>query len=464
MLELRNVCKTYKSKKGSNCAALKGINIKFPDSGMVFILGKSGSGKSTLLNIIGGLDAADEGEIIIKGKSSKDFTAKDYDSYRNTYLGFIFQEFNVLDGFNIYDNIALALRLQGKKADNVQINNILSQVGLEGFEKRNINEISGGQRQRVAIARALVKNPDIIFGDEPTGNLDSNTSAQVFDILKNLAKKRLVVIVSHDRDSAEKYADRIIELSDGVVISDVSRTDSESRDFNISDNVITIPNNRNLTKEELKQVNKKIQTSKEDDEKVEIKYSRLAKFRKTQKVENNKTDGFKLIKSRFPNRYATHMGISNFKSKPFRLIVTIFLTMVALALFGLSQIFAGYDLPSASSHSFKNNGISQIILKQGEYSELYDSFNYSVENVITTQSELAIGQIYKGKTNSMYGIDFQLGDIGSAGIMDMLLAVMGKDITSPYKVSVKGIMQAELEDLTRFFGEVLISNPSSFRV
>ena len=189
-LEVKNLKKAYKIKKADPVMALDGVSLTFPEKGLVFILGKSGSGKSTLLNVMGGLDTADSGEIIINGKSSKDFESSELDSYRNTYLGFIFQEYNILNDFTVRDNIALALELQHKKADDEAINNILQEVDLTGFAKRKPNELSGGQKQRVAIARALVKNPKILFADEPTGALDSATGLAVFETLKKLSKTR----------------------------------------------------------------------------------------------------------------------------------------------------------------------------------------------------------------------------------------------------------------------------------
>ena len=161
MLEIRNISRTYVPKKGIPVKALKNINLSFDETGMVFILGKSGSGKSTLLHILGGLDQYDEGEFIIKGKSSKNFTQSDFDSYRNTLIGFIFQDYNILDEFSVGANIALAMELQGKKATTEELNVILEQVDLAGYGNRKPNELSGGQKQRVAIARALIKNPEI---------------------------------------------------------------------------------------------------------------------------------------------------------------------------------------------------------------------------------------------------------------------------------------------------------------
>lgn len=228
ILEVKNICKTYRPKKGAETKALDDVSVSFPETGMVFLLGKSGSGKSTLLNICGGLDRADSGEIIIKGKSSKDFTPTDFDSCRNTLVGFVFQEYNILSEFTVEDNIALALELQNKKRDEKRIAEILKNVDLEEFAKRKPNTLSGGQKQRVAIARALVKEPQIILADEPTGALDSSTGKQVLDTLKKLSENKLVIVVSHDRDFAEQYGDRIVELKDGKIISDVSKARAES--------------------------------------------------------------------------------------------------------------------------------------------------------------------------------------------------------------------------------------------
>ena len=214
MLEIRNLTKIYTAKGGVSVRALDGVSLTFEDTGMVFLLGKSGSGKSTLLNLCGGLDRPDSGEIIVKGRGSETFTAGDFDSYRNTYIGFIFQEYNILDEFTVEANVALALELQGKAKDREKIQEILRAVELENFAKRKPNTLSGGQKQRVAIARALVKEPEIIMADEPTGALDSATGRQVFDTLKKLSEDKLVLVVSHDREFAELYADRIIELKD----------------------------------------------------------------------------------------------------------------------------------------------------------------------------------------------------------------------------------------------------------
>lgn len=222
MIRVDNLTKIYKSKFKDSCVALKGVSFCLPESGFVFIVGKSGSGKTTLLSLLGGLDEITHGDIIVDGQSIKNFTQKDFVNYRNSTIGFIFQDFHLLDELTIAENIRLSLSLQNISNDELIIKS-LSDVGLEGYAKRYPKELSGGEKQRVAIARALVKNPHILLADEPTGNLDSKTTEQILALLKALSKNRLVVIVSHNLGDAREYADRIIELAQGKIISDLKR-------------------------------------------------------------------------------------------------------------------------------------------------------------------------------------------------------------------------------------------------
>ena len=220
MLQIRDIRKTYSTGK-VRVEALKGISLDFPEKGLVFIVGKSGSGKSTLLNIIGGLDKMSSGEIVIDGKSTTQFSKSDFDAFRNYYIGFIFQDFNLIDEINVYDNIALALKIQSKGHDTNTIEDALKMVGLEGLGYRKPNELSGGQRQRVSIARALVKDPNIILADEPTGALDSKTGEALILTLKNLSRNKLVIVVTHDEDMALNYGDEIIEIKDGKIFNHI---------------------------------------------------------------------------------------------------------------------------------------------------------------------------------------------------------------------------------------------------
>jgi len=221
MLELKNITKVY-STVGENVEALKGIDLKFRDSEFVSILGPSGCGKTTLLNIIGGLDGYTSGDLVINGTSTKEFKDRDWDAYRNHSVGFVFQSYNLIPHQTVLSNVELALTLSGvsKKERRKRAKEALQKVGLESQMKKKPAEISGGQMQRVAIARAIVNNPDIILADEPTGALDTETSLQVLDILKEIAKDRLVVMVTHNPDLARRYSTRIVRMLDGKIIDD----------------------------------------------------------------------------------------------------------------------------------------------------------------------------------------------------------------------------------------------------
>lgn len=221
MLELKDIIKVYGSDN-NKVKALKGISIDFREHELVSILGPSGCGKTTLLNIIGGLDKYTDGDLIINDKSTKDFTDRDWDTYRNQRVGFVFQNYNLIPHLTVLGNVELALTLSGipKVERRAKAIKALEVVGLSDQIKKRPNQLSGGQMQRVAIARAIVNNPDIILADEPTGALDSVTSVQVMDILKDLAKERLVIMVTHNNQLANDYSTRIIELLDGEIIKD----------------------------------------------------------------------------------------------------------------------------------------------------------------------------------------------------------------------------------------------------
>ena len=277
-MKIRNLCKTYDIKNGEKVHALKGVSFDLPSTGMVAILGKSGSGKSTLLNILSGLDSFDSGDIEAFGKNMKDFSRAELDNYRNSCISFVFQEYHLIPELSVGENIALALQLQGERNTDENVSQVLKQVELSGYERRKISELSGGQKQRVAIARALIKNPKIIFADEPTGALDSQTGESILRILKCISKEKLVILVTHDREFAEKYGDRIIELADGVVINDTDNT-----------------------------------------------------YQFTEKEAE-----MEMRKPRLPLKAALKIGCSNFKHHPFRLFSTILLSVIAFSLLGIA--------------------------------------------------------------------------------------------------------------------------------
>ena len=221
MLELKKIRKEYPAGEGK-VVALKGVDLLFRHSEFVSILGPSGCGKTTLLNIIGGLDQYTDGDLVINGKSTKDFTDRDWDAYRNRSIGFVFQSYNLIPHQSVLQNVELALTLSGvsKSERKKRAKEALEKVGLGSQLNKKPNQMSGGQMQRVAIARALVNDPDIILADEPTGALDTETSVQVMEILKEISKDRLIVMVTHNPDLAEEYSSRIVRILDGELLSD----------------------------------------------------------------------------------------------------------------------------------------------------------------------------------------------------------------------------------------------------
>ena len=373
MLQVRDLTKSY-TTKGEKVDALDHVSLDFPETGMVFLLGRSGSGKSTLLNVTGGLDAPDEGEIIVKGKSSKDFTGSDFDSYRNTYVGFIFQEYNILNELTVGENVALALELQGKPRDKARIDELLSMVDMQGYADRKPNTLSGGQKQRVAIARALVKEPEIIMADEPTGALDSATGSQVFDTLKKLSKEKLVVIVSHDREFAETYADRIIELKDGKIVSDVTRSEEERERENVTEagpNKLAVQSGAAMTKEDEARVVAFLRAHKggillsAEKEDLAEERKEAGTFAPTaSSPAPREADTARFLPSRFPARYAFKMGFASLRFKPFRLVVTVFLAAIAFIVFGIFSTMLTYSPADMGVSGLLNAGYGAAVLQK----------------------------------------------------------------------------------------------------
>ncbi|MDD6807896.1 MAG: ATP-binding cassette domain-containing protein [Oscillospiraceae bacterium] len=239
MIELKNVNKYFNRHKKNEIHVINDTTLTLPDSGLVALLGESGCGKTTMLNAIGGLDKVGSGSIFINGKKITGKTSYTVDKIRNLSVGYIFQDYKLMDDMTVYDNVALALKMVGikdKKEIKERVEYVLEKTGILRYRYRPASTLSGGERQRVGIARALVKNPDIILADEPTGNLDSKNSVEVMNIIKTISKNRLVVLVTHERKLAEFYASRIIEVVDGKVVNDYENVHDNALDYDI-DNV-----------------------------------------------------------------------------------------------------------------------------------------------------------------------------------------------------------------------------------
>ena len=257
MIEVLNLTKVYGRRRKKTCA-LDGVSFTLPDRGFVFVVGKSGCGKSTLLNLIGGCDRPTSGEIIVDGNKFSTFHERDFDHFRNDHVGFIFQDYCLLEGLTVEENVALALELKGE-GNAEAVKEALGKVELKEYAARLPSELSGGQKQRVAIARTLVKKPKLVLADEPTGNLDEKSSRIVLGLLQEISKEALVVIVSHNRLDAEEYADRIIELSEGKVVGDFSRNPA-ARDVEISEHEIVIQRGVAFTEAQLEAINARLKS------------------------------------------------------------------------------------------------------------------------------------------------------------------------------------------------------------
>jgi putative ABC transport system permease protein len=407
MLELHNIHKTYQSKKSNAHQALSGIDLSIGDKGFIVLLGKSGSGKSTLLNILGGLDRFDQGEIIIKGKSTKDFKRNEWDAYRNTYVGFVFQEFYIIEEFTVGKNIALALELQGYPKDKIEdrVQEILKSVELEGYANRKPNEISGGQKQRIAIARALVKDPQIILADEPTGNLDSETGKIILDTLKLLSKDKLIIMVTHDEEFAYQYGDRIIELKDGLIHSDQVNTAPIKSNEMIHINegplstVMPVSENRQLSQAMIKKINDQLMSPTQGDiyltiipnknslqiisPQINLSYEVNddvnTKSHHKERVQND----FELKHTSLSWKNAFKLALSSILTRKVRLFFMTLLFVMSLIFVGVASTFSLYKVSKASVLSFEKTSVTEVPFYK--YNSCSGEYCYSQEKSLLSE-------------------------------------------------------------------------------
>ncbi len=422
MIELINVSKKYVTKAGDT-QALNNVNLKFDDKGLVFIVGKSGCGKTTLLNMVGGLDSLDGGDIIIDGKKFSEFTSGDYDSYRNTLVGFIFQEYNLLSDYNIGKNIDIANELQGKKAKEEDIEQLLSTVEIGGYEKRKPYQLSGGQKQRASIARALIKNPKIVLADEPTGALDSVTGAQVMQLLKDLSKDKLIVVVSHEIEFAEKYADRIIRLVDGQVFEDITQKDVEIKDvIHEFEDELVVKAGSDLSDDDTKKLVKAIKENKKINITEKICVKKKEKTKEIEEKSSNK-ESVKFIHSKMKFKSVAGLGLRSLVSKPIRLVFTVLLSMIAFAVFGVFDAVGSFNDDRAlvnllNSDNYKTVAIyakynnygynfADFKFSQNQIDKLNKDTNYSFRGIydIKDQYEYSSGSVERENFNQEHNIN-----------------------------------------------------------
>jgi ABC-type lipoprotein export system ATPase subunit len=273
MIKIEKVNKYFNRRRKNQIHIINNTSLELEDKGLVAILGQSGSGKTTLLNSIGGLDKVNNGKIYINGKKITKRSQNTVDKIRNLNIGYIFQDYKLIENMSVFDNIAISLRMIGlknKKEIQKRVNYVLEAVNMYRYRNRPASMLSGGEKQRVAIARAIVKNPSIVIADEPTGNLDSKNSLEIMNIIKAISKEKLVILVTHEVDLANFYATRIVEVQDGKVVNDYKNETKESLDYRL-DNKIYLKDLNDSNNLKSEKFNIDIYSDSESNEKIDIK-------------------------------------------------------------------------------------------------------------------------------------------------------------------------------------------------
>ena len=355
MIIVKNLTKVYKSKKTKSCVALNNVSFSLPSKGLVFVVGKSGSGKSTMLNLLGGLDSLTSGEINVFGHQLNEYSESELYSFRSNMVGFVFQDFHLLDDLTVSDNVRLSLKLMAED-DNDRVEKALESVDLLEFKDRYPRELSGGQQQRVAIARALVKNPDVIFADEPTGNLDSNTTEQIIKLIKEISKEKLVVVVSHNLFDAYEYADRIIELSEGRIINDLVINEKYENAVEVKDNKVIIPMLKRFKQDELDSllsICKRDEILKIEQSNNKFKQKEQKEEPLQAKVPQKKTKGLSFFNS---VKFSAMFG----KRRIIGFLLSAIFASILICVLSLAQSIANFDAKSMAMDSMTESSVYAV--------------------------------------------------------------------------------------------------------
>ena len=355
MIIVKNLTKVYKSKKAKICVALNNVSFSLPSKGLVFVVGKSGSGKSTMLNLLGGLDSLTSGEINVFGNQLNEYSESELYSFRSNIVGFVFQDFHLLDDLTVADNVRLSLKLMAED-DDERVEKALESVELLEYKDRYPRELSGGQQQRVAIARALVKNPDVIFADEPTGNLDSNTTEQIIKLIKEISKKKLVVVVSHNLFDAYEYADRIIELSEGRIINDLVINEKYENAVEVKDNKVIIPMLKRFKQDELDSllsICKRDEILKIEQSNNKFKQKEQKEEPLQAKVPQKKTKGLSFFNS---VKFSAMFG----KRRIIGFLLSAIFASILICVLSLAQSIANFDAKSMAVDSMTEGSVYAV--------------------------------------------------------------------------------------------------------
>ncbi len=444
MIRIENLTKVYEAKKGKPCLALDGVSFSLPDRGMVFVVGKSGSGKSTLLNLLGGLDGATGGDIEVGGKRFSEFSEADYDDYRNSFLGFVFQDFCLLEGMTVYENVRLSLDLLGEESEE-RVRAVLQTVELEECGGRYPKELSGGQKQRVALARALIKDPRMILADEPTGNLDRKTARQVLHTLKELARDRLVVIVSHSTEDADEYADRVIELSDGRVVRDVSRNPEADAPL-LHEGIVTLPTKRRLREEELLLVNEAVRGG------AEIRQS-PEEFIPTEKARIEAGEAYCSLRRNMPLRRQLRLGLRLSKGNRFASLLVVLMVSFLIILLSVCRLFGLFDGERLLGESIKENPTYSFSLYKG-YREAEGTTLSTDKQVEVTDADIEAFREagYTGNAYKLYNVSLALRE-RSARSFELGGQIDYSDTNTPYLDIGGGVLECDEAFLAGLYGD-----------
>lgn len=443
MIKITSLNKIYRSKKRRKCHALNDINLTLPDAGLVFVLGKSGSGKSTLLNLIGGLDNITRGSIEVDGNDLARFKEKDFCNYRNSHIGFIFQDYHLIDELTVYENIRLSLDLENRNEYHL-IGETLARVDLAGYEERYPTELSGGEQQRVAIARAIVKKPRIILADEPTGNLDTNTAKQIIELLKELSKDCLILIVSHNINDANNYADRIIELKKGQIISDKSRNPEFLDEVSLQNGELVYPQGLALSDNDIDFINNNLTTFKKKTDKFLPTAELKSDARKVKILNKKLTLGREL-----------NLSGKFLKSKTLAISFSAFMVAVIMVIMALAQTIINFDSGRIIKEEMDKYN-SEYIYYSKLLNDEQKGMLAKIERVSDCYPEIYPSEIQKikdaGYTGNIYevlkyDIHISLSSV-SAGISRTFFS------KPPYVLESIGTIIVDEEFLERKFGEI----------
>ena len=378
MIKCTKLTKCYKSGNDDIVSAIDNTDLELVDKELVFIVGPSGSGKTTLLNVLCGLDTVDDGSIIFEDKNLTELSQKEFDEFRRKDVGIVFQNFNLFEEYNVYENIALPLKLLGVDEKNIEIcvNRVLTAVHLENYGERKISELSTGQKQRVAIARAIVKQPKILFLDEPTGNLDRHNTTVIFELIKNISYDCLVIVVSHDINNAEKFADKIIHISDGKIesirenkktgkkIAEISAYDVDhDKIYRVTENEYITDFVRNILADygmDLTEFNLSIRMKYDQADDKKHKDTHLSELQMSKRV------------SGLEFKDKVKMSLCNYKTRRIRLMITfllfVFTSIYTLFTFTLST----YDYKKTLTTYLKSACIKDFsIYRDGRYTDIF---------------------------------------------------------------------------------------------